>query len=290
MDLPTSVLSLGEQLSRTGELTPDPELFSSDDVFAAERERIFALPWVAADHASRIVESERFFRFDMPGRSILVTRGQDGGLHALRNLCLHAGYAICDAEEGSGERLICPYHGWEYTLEGRLVEPNLSSRIDPARLQLPRYPVCVRGGLIFVDLSGKSPEPEAAAAPEWIAQAQVRRRARYSTTANWKRVLQLLDSAPQIFLDEPEHRLAFGPLSLMLVNGKRAALVRVIPRTIEKTELHLIELGREADPEPAPPAEGEDRIAAELRRRDEGEPAAPDRRFLEWYWSLMSRG
>ncbi len=286
MDLPSSVAALGQQLTDTGDILPDPELFNSDDVFAAERERIFARPWIAADHASRLAEGDSYFRFDMPGRSVLVTREQDGSLHALRNLCLHAGYPVCDAEEGPGERLVCPYHGWEYTLDGRLVEPNLSARIDPARLRLARYPVCVRSGLIFVDLSGQAPSPEEEALPAWIAEARVQRRTRYSTSWNWKLVRHLLDASPQLFLAEADERVDFGPLSVMLANGRAALLLRVIPRSIEKTELHLVELC--ADDGPAPPAENEDRIAAELGKSNGDAPAPPDRRFYDWYWSLMA--
>ena len=139
MDLPASVTALGEQLGGTGEIMPDPALFSEAAVFAAERERIFARPWIAADHATRLAEDGRYFRFDADSRSIIVTRDSEGQLHALRNACIHAGYPVCDAEDGSAERLMCPYHGWEYALDGRLVEPELSSRIDPSRLRLTSY-------------------------------------------------------------------------------------------------------------------------------------------------------
>src|SRR5438552_10951684 len=130
MDLPASIAALGEQLRGADEITPDPALFLDANVFAAERERIFVRPVIAVDHETRLSADRYFFRCDAVPRSLIVTRDADGRLHALRNLCIHAGYPVCDAEEGSGERLICPYHGWEYTLDGRLVEPELSSRID----------------------------------------------------------------------------------------------------------------------------------------------------------------
>src|SRR5208283_4004085 len=101
-----------------------------------ERERIFVQPWMAVDHATRLTEDISYFRCDAASRSLVVTRAPGGGLHALRNVCIHAGYPVCESEEGLGERLVCPYHGWEFALDGRLVEPALSSRIDPARLRL----------------------------------------------------------------------------------------------------------------------------------------------------------
>src|SRR5436305_9136532 len=143
MDLPPSVAGLGEQLRGSGEIEPDPALFSDPQVFAAERERIFQRCVIAADHETRLSEDRRWFRCDAAPSSILVTREAGGRLHALRNVCIHAGYPVCDAEEGAAERVICPYHGWEYALDGRLVEPELSARIDPARLRLRSYPICV---------------------------------------------------------------------------------------------------------------------------------------------------
>ena len=105
------------------------------------------------DHHSRLPRDGRFVRLEAPTRSLLLTRDEEGRLRALRNLCLHAGYPVCEAVEGASERLACPYHGWEYTAAGRLVEPDLSHRMAPERLHLQSHPVSVQDGLIFVDLS-----------------------------------------------------------------------------------------------------------------------------------------
>ena len=104
MDLPISVTALGEQLDRAAEIVPDPALFNEPGVFAAERERIFARPWMVADHATRLAEEGRHFRFDADSRSIIVTRDSEGRLHALRNVCLHAGYPVA-APAGQLSRL-----------------------------------------------------------------------------------------------------------------------------------------------------------------------------------------
>lgn len=294
MDLPASVAALEEQLCGTGEIAPDPELFDGAAVFAAERERIFVQPWIALDHESRLAGDGSWFRADAAGRSLLATREPDGRLHALRNVCLHAGYPVCDAEEGPGNRLVCLYHGWEYTLDGRLVEPELSARIDPARLRLPSYPIAVRDGLIFVDLSGRGDMAQADAdpIPAWLAGAAVTRRMRYNTTWNWKFALQFLKSSPQLFLDDAgagESWRVFGPLSLMLVQARQAALVRVIPKFAGQTDIQLIEMTAGERPQSPVPSDGADRVADGLLRAGaEGPPAALDQHFFTWYWSLMS--
>jgi nitrite reductase/ring-hydroxylating ferredoxin subunit len=292
MDFPASIAALEEQLAGNGEIAPNPELFHDPQVLAVERERIFIRPSIAVDHASRLAEKRRYFRFDAAGRSILVTRDGDGGLHALRNVCLHAGYPICEAEDGTAERLVCPYHGWEYSLDGRLVEPELSARIDPGRLLLARYRVGVRDGLILVDLSGGSgaTPPEATALPPWLAAAAVCRRGRWSTAWNWKFALHFAKASPRLFLDdfeEGDEWHAFGPLSLILLRPNRAALLQIIPKLVGRTDFRLVEL---AAPDALPGAAAvADAIGEGLRRAVEADPSLPlDRTFFAWYWSLVS--
>jgi nitrite reductase/ring-hydroxylating ferredoxin subunit len=290
MDLPASVAALGEQLRGAGEIVPDPALFRETEVFAAERERIFLRSLSAIDHVSRLSEEGRYFRCEAGSRSIILARGKGGHLHALRNVCLHAGYPICDAEEGSGERLICPYHGWEYTLAGRLVEPELSSRIDPARLQVMSYPVWIRNGLIFIDPSGRAgpAEENSGAVPVWLERASVVGRARYATNCNWKSLRSFLRSSPHLFLDEgPDSDFEFGPLSFMIARRQRAVLLRIIPRFAGQTDLQLIEMAAEDGPGEPDYSVQSDAVAAALRDTD-ASISWFDRRSADWYWSLMS--
>jgi len=301
MDLPDSVAAIGERLGGGGAIVVDPQLLNGADVFAAERERLFLRPWIAVDHQSRIAEPGRYVRFDAATRSVLLTRDAEGRLRALRNVCLHAGYPICEAEEGPADRLICPYHGWEFTAEGRLVEPDLSARIDPARLRLASYPVRIQDGLIFVDLSKPSAASEEAdtapatphAIPAWLAQGRVTERARYSTSWNWKLALQFLKSSPHLFGDdlaEQQDLVAFGPLSLMLVEPHQAALLRVIPKSAAHTDIQLVRVARAG----ASATEACDRVAEGLREAGDAESVAQktelDRDFFGWYWPLMSAG
>jgi nitrite reductase/ring-hydroxylating ferredoxin subunit len=302
MDLPESVAALGERLDRAGAIIADPQLLNGADVFASERERLFMRPWIAVDHRTRLDECGRFFRFDAATRSILVTRAADGRLHALRNVCIHAGYPVCDAEDGSAERLVCPYHGWEFALDGRLLEPDLSARIDPARLRLASHPVCVRDGLIFVDLSStvgpNDQMPETVAEgpiPDWLADGAVTGRTRYTANRNWKLALQFLKSSPHLLFDDfaGGSWIAFGPLSLMMVHREEAALLRVIPKSAERTDIQLTRMASpDAPPASTVPDDGIDRMAEGLREAADADAIAwsteLDRGFFAWYWSLMS--
>jgi nitrite reductase/ring-hydroxylating ferredoxin subunit len=290
MDLPASVVALGEQIRGAEKISPDPALLCDADVFAAERTRIFMQPLLAVDHTTRLSEDGHYFCCDAAPRSLIVTREHGSRLHALRNVCIHAGYPVCEAEEGPAERLVCLYHGWEYALDGRLVEPALSSRIDPSRLHLAEYPVQIRNGLILVDLSGKADPVEQAldGLPDWLDTAKVTGRTRHSTPLNWKLLRQFLWSSPQLFCrGTPDFCLELGPLSILMVESQRAVLLRVIPRFAEQTGFEAIEMVKATALEPAPCGPATDAIEDGLRRA-ENSTHWFDRRFADWYWFLMS--
>ena len=64
-----------------------------------------------------------YYAFDDTGIPIIVARKADGGLGAYVNACSHRGAPL---GEGSGQAnkkhlLSCPYHGWAYDLDGKLV-------------------------------------------------------------------------------------------------------------------------------------------------------------------------
>jgi nitrite reductase/ring-hydroxylating ferredoxin subunit len=287
MDLPVSVTDLGEQLRGDREIVPDPALFSDPQVFAAERERIFQRSVMALDHETRLAEDGRWFRCDAAARSILVTREAGGRINALRNVCIHAGYPVCEAEEGAAERLMCPYHGWEFALDGRLVEPELSSRIDPARLRLASYPVRVCNGLIFADPPGAT-ETAVNSVPAWLTTATVTRRSRHKTNWNWKYLRRFLQSSPHLFFDGlPDECQEIGPLDLLFLQSRRAVLLRVIPKFAEQTDFQIVDMTAAENQRGAEPEIGSDPVAERLSAAT-ASFSWFDRGFAQWYWSLMS--
>jgi nitrite reductase/ring-hydroxylating ferredoxin subunit len=285
MDLPQSVSALDAALAEGGSFEPPPELFADRDVFAAEFARIFLRPWLAADHVSRLAEDGRYFIAEAGPRSLLLTREGAGAFHALRNNCIHAGYPVCEDEEGEADLLMCPYHGWQYAIDGRLVEPRLSTEQETSpRYRLASYPVQVSGGLFFVDPSGagESPPP-AAALPDWLESAAVSERRRFETRWNWKHLRHFLWSAPELFAARaPASVVELGPLCRFVEDDEEAVLVQLIPRSAERSDFRVVRMA--AAPDAAHSlAEAGQRIAAALAQ------AAPqvDRGFWPWYAALM---
>ena len=295
MEIPDSVKSIGDQLAAGGEIAASAELFEAYPVFAAEVQQVFARPWLAVDHASRLAADGDYFRADVGSRSVILVREAGDRIHALRNACLHAGYRVCEEEAGHGEQLFCQYHGWYYALDGRLTDPYLRpDQPDRSRFRLPRYAMQIRHGLILVDLSSIAPEPPPAGPvalggiPQSLADAGVTARRRYATTWNWKHLRQFLRLRPELFCGGTcDEFVALGPLSFVALRSDEAALVRLVPRFPGHSDFELVRI---APPDASGSVESDlERVAAALR--DAGEPgtAEPlDRGFYEWYWSLMS--
>lgn len=61
-----------------------------------------------------------YFTDDMTGVPILVARGRDGIARAFLNVCRHRGAKVADGC-GSSRSFVCPYHAWNYGLDGALV-------------------------------------------------------------------------------------------------------------------------------------------------------------------------
>jgi choline monooxygenase len=109
-----------------------PSRFYTDpSVLQLEKRRIFhrAWQWVGTlnqpcgevnGQKRTIADPESFFTFDLAGEPIVVVRDAAGILRAFSNVCRHRAGPIA---EGSGCRKVlnCGYHGWTYTLDGRLI-------------------------------------------------------------------------------------------------------------------------------------------------------------------------
>lgn len=101
-----------------GEL--DRRIFSDDEIFELEMERIFGKAWLFLCHESQIPVQGDFFESVMGRDNVLVVRQKDGSVRAFINSCTHRGNAVCRAEEGNARSFLCTYHGWSYGIDGTL--------------------------------------------------------------------------------------------------------------------------------------------------------------------------
>ena len=101
--------------------TVDRRIFSDQDIYELELERIFARAWNFMCHDSQIPDPGDFFQTVIGEDRVIVVRDNEGNPQVLVNTCRHRGNAICRAEEGHATSFMCTYHGWTYDLKGALV-------------------------------------------------------------------------------------------------------------------------------------------------------------------------
>ena len=129
--------------------------YTDADVFAREQACLFRRFPLCLTHESILAEPGCVRTHDATGLPIVLTRDRAGVLHAFLNVCRHRGTRLI-SEEGvcKRTRLVCPYHGWAYGLDGALktvpLEDDGFPGLDKHAFGLARLPLEVRDGLVWV--------------------------------------------------------------------------------------------------------------------------------------------
>jgi phenylpropionate dioxygenase-like ring-hydroxylating dioxygenase large terminal subunit len=135
-------------------------LYHDAEFFAAERQAFLrAAPQVVC-HVSEIPAPGDWQTIEYLGESVIVIRGDDGALRALSNVCRHRGSRLVDGNAGCARVLTCPYHGWSYARDGRLVGvPHRTEYPGLQPEQLSLFPVALEQwrGFLFVTLEPGAP-------------------------------------------------------------------------------------------------------------------------------------
>ena len=93
---------------------------------------------------------------EMCGKPVLITRGKDGVARAFLNVCSHRGAPVAETGSGNCSRFSCPYHGWTFASDGRLMgiaEVEKFGELDRGARGLTALPCEEKAGMIFVVLT-----------------------------------------------------------------------------------------------------------------------------------------
>jgi choline monooxygenase len=101
--------------------TPPSTWYTDPRFLELEQHTVFAHSWQLAGRTDQVRNPGQYIAADVAGEAILVVRGNDGVLRGFFNICRHHAAAVVTKCEGKAENLRCPYHGWTYDLQGKLV-------------------------------------------------------------------------------------------------------------------------------------------------------------------------
>jgi len=85
-----------------------------------EAQTVFSKTWQVIGRTDQVEKPGQFVTFCLAGEPVVTVRGNDGVLRAFYNVCRHHAAAVVTEPCGQAQILHCPYHGWNYGLDGSL--------------------------------------------------------------------------------------------------------------------------------------------------------------------------
>lgn len=210
-------------------------VYVDQEIFEDELRTIWYGNWVYVGHESEVPRPGDYTRKTIGFQELILNRDTDGRLHLMFNRCPHRGNLVCREASGTSSRFRCPYHGWTFGSDGRLLGvPYKDAYADrfhelQGRLGLPEVEhVGSYAGFIFASLEtppvsleqhlapvkfafdqlvGLSPDGQIELTGGWL---------RHDLRANWKVVVEsLLDHYHPKFVHQSMFRATGTTLDQM---------------------------------------------------------------------------
>jgi phenylpropionate dioxygenase-like ring-hydroxylating dioxygenase large terminal subunit len=147
------------------------DTYVDEEFWEFERRAIFEREWLAVGHVSEVPNPGDYLPIKVNGEPMLITRAADNQVRVISSICQHRGHPLIGglAEPPPpgkclhSQRLVCPYHNWVYSLEGKLVGAPSMDQTTPVPemrgipIRLPEYRTEIFHGLIFVTMNPDAP-------------------------------------------------------------------------------------------------------------------------------------
>jgi choline monooxygenase len=182
------------------------KFYTDPHILEIEKSRIFLRTWQLVGTLSQacgesngakhtIAVPESYFTAEVAGEPVLIVRDKQGTLRAFSNVCRHRAGPIA-LGSGCKNVLRCQYHGWTYTLDGRLIGTPDTEGVeffDRSTMGMVSLRVDVWEQFIFVNFDPQAEPlsaylgkiPEQARGFEF-AGLQIAERRDYIINCNWK--------------------------------------------------------------------------------------------------------
>ncbi len=200
-----------------------PQAFYVDpEIYEFDLEAIFYRSWLMVGFEAELGRPGAYLATSIGPSPIIVLRDRQGDIVGFHNSCRHRGAQICKTGTGRVTRLVCPYHQWTYTLDGKLASAR-GEDLDLSAYHLLPIRVELIGGCIYVALSEDAPDIapfraalEPALKPHNLKDLKVAHVVELPERANWKLVMENGRECHHCNVSHPEFMTA---LPVELVEG-----------------------------------------------------------------------
>jgi phenylpropionate dioxygenase-like ring-hydroxylating dioxygenase large terminal subunit len=191
----------------------DYHRYYDPEYFRAELEHVWRKQWLYAGREEDIPNVGDRVPFDVGPLSFFIVRSKEDEFKAFYNSCLHRGTALCTKRD-SGGTIRCPYHGWEWGIDGKLKRIPSHwdfTQVTPANGALREVKLGRWGGFIFINADPQCAPLEDALsvlpahfksfAPE---KRYTKARYRKLVAANWKICQEAFQESYHLYATHPE--------------------------------------------------------------------------------------
>ena len=156
--------------------------YHDPEFYALEREKLWPHVWQMACRLEEIPKPGDFVVYDILDQSVIVTRVDEKRIKAFFNACRHRGAQLATDRGHCDSHFTCPFHGWQFALDGRCRTVYSASLFDRELLKADdlRLRECrleTWGGCAFINFDDKAPplresiEPFATAMDAWHVES-----------------------------------------------------------------------------------------------------------------------
>ncbi|MCB6182094.1 aromatic ring-hydroxylating dioxygenase subunit alpha [Leeia sp. TBRC 13508] len=173
-------------------------LYTDPDVYREDLAQIWHKEWIFAGHTFELEKAGQFITLQVGDFPVVIVRGTDGEIRAFHNVCPHRGSKLCNSSSGKSAKLVCPYHKWTFSLEGKLqFAGNMGNEFDPQSHGLKQVHAAIVETYIYVCVAETAPDFEGFrkaltpfVSPHNLADCKVAFESTIVEKGNWKLVFE----------------------------------------------------------------------------------------------------
>ena len=98
----------------------DKRVYTDQEIFDLEMERVFGRTWVYLAHESQVPSPGSYVTTDIGKQPLILTRDAQGKLRVFYNRCTHRGAKLLIKSSGQASTFVCNFHAYSFNTDGTI--------------------------------------------------------------------------------------------------------------------------------------------------------------------------